>query len=141
MLLAPLAFVAAAALALGWVINQIIAHFRHAARAKELGCLPAASGFNLDPSGIHSMIKGVQASRRKEFPPFVKEQFDLLSEAKGRVIGTSKLRAPFFRDIIITIDPQNIQAMLALKFKEFGFGVSRTENFAPLLGNGIVRHL
>jgi hypothetical protein len=40
--------------------------------------------------------------------------------------------------MIITIDPKNIQAILAVQFKEFGLGEGRNGNFNPLLGHGIV---
>jgi hypothetical protein len=53
-------------------------------------------------------------------------------------VGTLRVKAPLFRDTLVTIDPQNIQTILALKFKDFGLGVNRTENFEPLLGHGIV---
>ena len=37
-----------------------------------------------------------------------------------------------------TIDPKNIQAVLATQFKDFGLGDMRNGNFNPLLGHGIV---
>ncbi|USP73415.1 translation initiation factor if-2 [Curvularia clavata] len=38
---------------------------------------------------------------------------------------------------IFTIEPKNIQAILATQFKDFGLGKVRNRNFSPLLGHGI----
>ena len=38
---------------------------------------------------------------------------------------------------IVTVDPKNIQAVLATQFNDFALGELRTNNFFPLLGNGI----
>ncbi|KAH0538865.1 hypothetical protein FGG08_004582 [Glutinoglossum americanum] len=40
-------------------------------------------------------------------------------------------------EVVCTSDPQNIQAILALRFADFELGATRKENFAPLLGSGI----
>jgi hypothetical protein len=120
------------------LINTIQTSLRHRAMAKQLGCKPPVQAPSTEPSGIVAMFKGAKASKEKRFPTFVQEQFDKLNEREGRQVGTSTLVTPFFKKIIFTSDPQNIQAMLALKFKDFGLGVNRTLNFRPLLGNGIV---
>ncbi|KAK6844149.1 cytochrome P450 [Apiospora arundinis] len=41
------------------------------------------------------------------------------------------------REAIMTADPENIKAVLATRFKDFGHGSSRLESFGPLLGKGI----
>jgi cytochrome P450 len=41
------------------------------------------------------------------------------------------------RPIIITIEPKNVQTILALKFKDFELGHYRNKALAPLLGQGI----
>ncbi|KAL2861950.1 cytochrome P450 [Aspergillus pseudodeflectus] len=41
------------------------------------------------------------------------------------------------RTVIITIDPKNVQAILALKFKDFDLGSPRNKALSPLLGRGI----
>ncbi|KAI9776572.1 MAG: hypothetical protein M1839_009476 [Geoglossum umbratile] len=40
-------------------------------------------------------------------------------------------------DVICTTDPQNLQALLSLRFADFELGSKRRKNFADLLGNGI----
>jgi cytochrome P450 len=39
--------------------------------------------------------------------------------------------------LIITIDPKNVQTILALKFDDFELGPNRNEALRPLLGHGI----
>jgi cytochrome P450 len=41
------------------------------------------------------------------------------------------------RSYIFTIDPRNVQTVLALKFKDFDLGDNRNYAFRPLLGQGI----
>jgi hypothetical protein len=40
-------------------------------------------------------------------------------------------------DMYATVDPKNIQAILATQFNDFSLGPSRRGSFWPLLGNGI----
>ncbi|KJZ76507.1 hypothetical protein HIM_04236 [Hirsutella minnesotensis 3608] len=120
------------------VYNKICEHLRHKAKAKQWGCEPAVFGFiHWEPSGLVAMLLSAQASLEKRLPEYVKQRLDSAEEHYGRPVGTMTTRMPFFKDQIFTVDPANIQAVLALKFKDFGLGVSRTENFQPLLGNGI----
>lgn len=41
------------------------------------------------------------------------------------------------RQAIMTADPKNVQAILAIKFKDFDLGNVRNKAFQPLLGQGI----
>ncbi|KYK56434.1 cytochrome P450 52A12 [Drechmeria coniospora] len=135
--LTALSAIVAAVAVVGLVIRKVQERLRHAAKAKALGCEPAIWAPMMEPSGVWSTILGAVAAREKRLPVWIAEQFDAMSEAAGRPVGTMMMRTPFFRDTVFTLDPQNIQAMLALKFKDFGLGPNRTENFKPLLGNGI----
>jgi hypothetical protein len=42
--------------------------------------------------------------------------------------------------MIFTVDPKNVQTILATQFKDFGLGDARNNNFKPLLGHGIVSY-
>ncbi|KAK2595477.1 hypothetical protein QQS21_006817 [Conoideocrella luteorostrata] len=137
MQLTVLAGIALGAAVIVWLINTIQTSLRHRAKAKELGCKPPVKAPSTEPSGVVAMVRSAIASREKRFPDFVQEQGQRLQEREGRVVGTTILVIPFFKHLLFTTDPQNIQTMLALKFKDFGLGVNRTENFKPLLGNGI----
>ncbi|KHN97412.1 cytochrome P450 52A12 [Metarhizium album ARSEF 1941] len=119
------------------LINTVQTRRRHRAMAQRLGCKPAVQVPTTEPSGIVALYRGAQASKERRFPQFMQEHFEKLSDREGRPVGTATLVMPFFKKMMFTSDPQNIQAMLALKFKDFGLGVNRTDNFRPLLGNGI----
>lgn len=130
--------IAAAALAFVYVVNLILESFRYRARSRELGCKPPVWMSGYDPTGIADIIYGVDASRKKRFPIHAASNFAREEKKHGRPVGTLRVKTPLFRDTLVTTDPQNIQTILALKFKDFGLGVNRTENFEPLLGHGIV---
>lgn len=130
--------IVAAALAVVYIFNQIREILYYRARAKELGCESPPWMSSFDPTGITELIKGIKASRRKQFPTYMQANFEREANKHGRTVGTLLFRSPFFRQTMVTIDPQNIQTILALKFKDFGLGINRTVNFEPLLGHGIV---
>ncbi|TFB01918.1 Cytochrome P450 52A12 [Trichoderma ghanense] len=137
MQLALAAVLAAAAVAFAYVFSLIRDNLRYRARSRELGCKPPIWATGYDPTGIAEVVYGVNASNKKVFPVYLQTSFEREAKTYGRPIGTLRVRAPFFRDTLVTTDPQNIQTMLALKFKDFGLGVNRTDNFEPLLGHGI----
>lgn len=130
--------IVAAAFAFVYVLNQIRESLRYRARAKELGCKPPPWVSTFDPTGITDLVYGINASRRKQFPVYIQNNFEREAHRHGRTVGTLRVRSPFFRQVMVTMDPRNIQTILALKFKDFGLGVTRTDNFEPLLGHGIV---
>ncbi|KAM4057284.1 cytochrome p450 [Hirsutella rhossiliensis] len=129
--------IALAAAAASLIYSRVRDALRHAARARELGCKPPVRGFSSEPTGLLGVFYGIRASRKHRFPDFVEEQMEALQQHVGRPVGTVTMRTPFFQDSIFTLDPRNVQAILATKFKDFKLGVNRTENFRPLLGNGI----
>lgn len=130
--------IVASALAVFYIFNQIREIFYYRARARELGCQSPPWMSTFDPTGISELVKGVKASRRKQFPTYMQEKFDREATKYGRTMGTFRFQSPFFRETMVTIEPRNIQTILALKFKDFGLGINRTDNFEPLLGHGIV---
>ncbi|TWU72695.1 hypothetical protein ED733_003751 [Metarhizium rileyi] len=119
------------------LINTVQTRLRHRAMAKKLGCKPPVAAPSTEPSGIVATYRSAKASKEKRFPQFLQEQLEKLNAREGRQVGTLTFVTPLFKRMIFTVDPQNIQAMLALKFTDFGLGVNRTDNFRPLLGNGI----
>lgn len=133
-----LAGIALGAALMVMLVDSLLTSLRHRAKAKELGCKPLVKTPSLDPSGIWALYLGFKASKAKRFPDFMQELYNRFQEGQRRPVSTLGLVSPFFKRVIFTAEPRNIQTMLALKFKDFGLGVNRTENFAPLLGNGIV---
>ena len=134
---ASVCIVLAAGLA-AWLIYSFFEWRRHAANAKALGCRLPVRGMSCEPSGVTNFSRGLAASRKKIFLDFLLERMDMMAEKLKRPAGTTVARSPFFRDVIVTNDPENIQAILARQFQEFGLGANRTDNLKPLLGNGIV---
>jgi hypothetical protein len=138
MYLSPVVLIAIAAAAVVYVINIIRNRLYHARKAKELGCEMPVRNLRRDPTGIHGLVLAIRADKRKEFLQFLQKDIEEVWKKRGAVTGTIVATNAFFRDVTITTDPQNIQAMLAHKFKEFSLGDNRIHNFQPLLGNGIV---
>lgn len=52
-------------------------------------------------------------------------------------VTTYRIFNTFNTSLISTIEPENVQAILATKFNDFELGKDRRENFAEVLGNGI----
>ncbi|GAB7349065.1 hypothetical protein MBLNU459_g8025t2 [Dothideomycetes sp. NU459] len=59
-----------------------------------------------------------------------------MSKREGRNVNTWAFTV-FGKRGHLTVDPKNIQAVLATQFKDFGLGQTRCNNFSPLLGHGI----
>ncbi|RDA93472.1 hypothetical protein CP533_2649 [Ophiocordyceps camponoti-saundersi (nom. inval.)] len=91
----------------------------------------------VDPVGVSGLYRSLRASNENRFLPFVQEEIDIVRKRVGRPVRTVSVRVLFFKDAIFTFDPQNIQAILGLRFDDFELGTSRTEGFRPYLGTGI----
>lgn len=134
-----IAFAGFAALIVTWILDKAVQAYRHAANANAKGCLAPILGKDSgDRSGLTVMVKGLKAIRNKTYPDWMLARLDQTAEKYGHTIATIQVSQPFFRRTIYTIEPQNLQAILATQFKDFGLGIGRTDNFVPLLGHGIV---
>jgi cytochrome P450 len=121
------------------IVSWIIISRRHAVAARQLGCLPAHPGKQspLDPLGIYNVAKVLQEDRNARLPQYFKERVDDACAEQGRIITTFEQNMMGAQSFF-TVEPRNIQAILATQFKDFGLGERRNGNFAPLLGHGIV---
>jgi hypothetical protein len=124
------------------IIASIILSRRHDASARQLGCLPAfpAKKAWYDYFGIKDVARILKADKELRVPQYLKSRVDDTCEENSKVIST------FYQNLmggesIFTIEPKNIQAILATQFKDFGLGERRNGNFSPLLGHGIVSNL
>jgi hypothetical protein len=133
------ALVSFAALILCHTIKALVTHLRHASKARALGCRPCPDVRTNDPSGLRYIFAFLDADKTQRLPSFLVESFEAASQREGRPVGTVYIKSPPFAKEMSTADPKNIQAMLALQFKDFSLGASRKMNFRPLLGHGIVR--
>lgn len=136
----PVAFLGLWAIA-AYFIYSVITHIatsrRRARKARELGCKPVPRLNLNDPLGINNVRMLLKADKEKRLPEYSEERMALISEREGRRVTTLQntiaAEMSFF-----TIEPKNIQAILATQFKDFELGERRNGNFKPLLGHGIV---
>lgn len=112
------------------IINSFITARRHARQAAEWGCKPAPHRPHRLPLGLDLVWKMIKADQAQVVPDYVHGVF---LEMKATTFTQN-----LFGDIsIATIDPRNVQAILATQFNDFAIGELRRNTFAPMFGNGI----
>ncbi|CUS07417.1 unnamed protein product [Tuber aestivum] len=96
--------------------------------AKSHNCLPPRR-FPSPFLGLPNWVRLMRAAKRGNVLEHITDRYPTYGNTwKGRIlIGTS----------IGTVEPENIKAILATNFKDFGLGPQRHANFYPLLGDGI----
>lgn len=124
------------------IIASIVVTRRHAAIARQLNCQPAPN-MKLSPfdfAGLQHILNIMKADKQGRIPQYLQDRFGATGAKHGRVVSTvsSNLMGS---NAHFTIEPKNIQAVLATQFKDFGLGKKRNANFSTLLGHGIVRDL
>ncbi|PWW76906.1 cytochrome P450 [Tuber magnatum] len=79
--------------------------------------------------GLPNWVRVMRAAKRGDVLEHIASRYPTYGNTwKGRIL---------FGASIGTIEPENIKAMLATSFKDFGLGPERHANFYPLLGDGI----
>jgi hypothetical protein len=121
------------------IASAIIISRRHAAAARQLGCQPAQPMelWSFDKLGIQNVARLLAADKEFRLPQYLLQRHQEACAKVGKEVTT------FHQNIMggegyFTIEPRNIQAILATQFKDFGLGRIRNKNFSPLLGHGIV---
>lgn len=135
---AALALWAGASFVLYKVVAYILTELHYRKEAKRLGCEPAYRFKPFDFQGIRNVYNLISADKEARVPQYFKGRVDRACAEEGKIITTyamEVLGAPS----IFTLNPKNVQAVLATQFKDFGLGERRTAIFSPLLGHGIVR--
>ncbi|OJJ46554.1 hypothetical protein ASPZODRAFT_132621 [Penicilliopsis zonata CBS 506.65] len=117
------------------LVLSAFSSWQHARKARQMGCRPAPIHPG-DPFGISGLVSTVRYDREKLLPEMVEDRVATMAEIHDRVVSTYRVRLSF-QDHLFTVDPKNIQAVLATQFKEFGLGSLRIKIFGPLLGHGI----
>ncbi|KAJ4361246.1 hypothetical protein N0V95_002064 [Ascochyta clinopodiicola] len=117
-------------------VAYLITHRKHTVAARALGCRSAPGFKTFDPFGIKNVSDIVRAGKECRVPSYLKERVDEVCLEQGQIRSTFSQRI-LGKGSIFTVDPKNVQAILATKFKDFELGPSRNNNFSPLLGRGI----
>jgi hypothetical protein len=87
----------------------------------------------------HARKASLAADKAKALPALAEQRVQTISDIENRNVTTFIIRN-LGRDLYFTVDPKNIQAVLATQFKDFELGEIRRRSVHPLLGTGIVRH-
>lgn len=122
-----------------YLLIRILQAIQRARHASKLGCQRLVPAMVHDPSGVSMVRKFQDAAGKRRVPTMLVEEFDRLSREHGRVVTTARSPGLFFNGNIMTIEPKNIQTVLAGSFKDFAIGPTRVDNLKPVLGEGIVR--
>ncbi|KAJ5673787.1 Cytochrome P450 E-class CYP52 [Penicillium macrosclerotiorum] len=118
------------------IIRMALSSWQHARKAHSLGCSAIPHFPSKDPMGISNLKQSLAADRKKLLPVLSERRVEIVSEKEGRYVTTYVIRN-MGRDLVFTIDPKNIQAVLATQFKDFELGTVRQNSVHPLLGTGI----
>jgi cytochrome P450 len=112
-----------------------LTHARRRRMQKEHGCLPLAKNkwvpqtFWIPGVGIQAIQRHLKTAREGTLLATQLDRYKTFGETfKNRML---------FDDFIITADPQNVKAMLATQFKDFGLASIRAPYFQALMGQGI----
>lgn len=130
---------AAAALVLH-IIRMIVNSWQHSRNARRLGCGSVPMHPSKGPFGLYNLKQSLVAARENLVPELAENRVAVVSEQEDRYVTTFVL-PNFGRKHLFTIDPKNIQALLATQFKDFELGSVRRGSIHPLLGTGIVSYM
>jgi cytochrome P450 len=112
------------------VLKSVYLRIRHASRARQLGCGSVPAIPSKDPFlGLDIFAEDVGAFKSNTL-------FEHLHRRHQKYGDTFTL-ADVGVSFIVTIEPKNVQAILATQFKEFSLPTDRHKAFFPLLGTGI----
>ncbi|KAJ5471616.1 hypothetical protein N7530_008973 [Penicillium desertorum] len=112
-----------------WSLAKIVRTFQGWKYARENGCQPPA---HFVSHGLFGMSLGIELAKSGPEHRFLE-----LLRSWHQSYGMTFRAKIANRNIIFTVDPQNIQTTLALKFKDFGVGSARLDALGPLMGKGI----
>ncbi|KAJ5133517.1 hypothetical protein N7526_004882 [Penicillium atrosanguineum] len=118
------------------IIRLVFASWQHSRKAKSLGCGRLPSFPSKDPLGIDNLKQTLAADKEGLVPKLTEKRVQIISERENRYVSTYNI-CNLGRNHVFTIDPKNIQALLATQFKDFELGQVRHASMHPLLGTGI----
>ncbi|QQK45243.1 Cytochrome P450, E-class, group I [Penicillium digitatum] len=125
----PLFSLVAGAVVVTWLLAKTIQAFRRWKYARENGCQPPAHSVSHGLFGLGMAVEVAKAGPEHRFLELVRGWHRSYGPTfKARIVN---------RNFIFTVEPQNIQTILSLKFKDFGIGSSRIDALRPIMGRGI----
>jgi len=120
------------------LIAFVIRYQKRAAKAREWGCKPAVTWDRTDIFGYKNVQELLKADNEKRMVDSQVERFEYLCKREGRICHTFQAIIPPGRMAWVTYEPENVKAILATQFKDFGIPRLRILDFFPMLGRGIV---
>ncbi|KAI9785321.1 MAG: hypothetical protein M1839_000338 [Geoglossum umbratile] len=119
-----------------WIIyrvqHAIVKSRERYAHARANGCVPPTAYLPSSlflPFGLDKLINVLRSDAAKRFPPFMLAEF----ETHGHTY-TQHAAGTF---VVLTREPENIQALLGTRFRDFDLGGDRRGNFSALAGQGV----
>ncbi|KAF7712560.1 Uncharacterized protein PECH_005067 [Penicillium ucsense] len=109
-----------------WKGIQVIRGWQY---SRKHGCKPPLNTMTHGPLGVGTINKMMSASKEHRFLELIRGWH----QTYGFTFGSRMLN----RQAVFTIEPRNVQTILALKFKDFELGYYRNKAMRPLLGYGI----
>lgn len=109
------------------ILQYIQQTYRHRKQAKSLHCQPPKQGSS-EWFGVPAFLRLAKAVKEKRWIDYITQQYG--------VHGNTFAQSFFNRNLVSTIEPDNIKALLATQFNDFSLG-TRHKEFYPLLGDGI----
>ena len=113
-----------------WLIFSIWSNRRHAKRAAQLSCKPPAKRQHRLPLGVDFVWQLVEADKAQMLPNYFHQVYTQMGKETWTQLALGT-------DLMVTVEPENIKALLATQFSDFEIGPQRRGNFFPAFGNGI----
>ena len=127
-LLQPVLFCVFFSIVIYWIICRIILHIQHGRLQREQGCQPART-LSIPEYASESEIKRIGDMRKHVYLQGAINRYAKF----GDTFQTSMFDAILFN----TIEPANLQAILADNFQDYSIGERRKTAFRPLLEDAI----
>jgi len=113
------------------LVKYVIQYQRRSAIIRNKGCKPLRSYPHKDPIlGLDLFFLNVGLVKSGKFLPGVRERFE-------KIPGWTYSQLLLGTKLINTVEPENIKAILATQFKDFGMPSTRTDAVVPVFGHGI----
>lgn len=122
------------------IIRLAVNSWQHSRKARQLGCSSPPRFPCRDPIGYGNLKQSLAADKAKCIPKMAEKRVEIMSERENRHVTTFTLDMMGV-DNVFTVDPKNVQALLATQFKDFELGDSRRRTAHQLLGTGIVSYM